>query len=371
MMAAEMRTTAAARCVREGSCPFRILGDMNHPLGVNKTTYSIVDFLEWQRQGSLDLQPFYQRRSVWNPRVKSLLIDSLLRGFPLPLVFLHNRLDISTSKTIRQVVDGQQRLRTILAYIDIHSLGTVDDWDRFTVMRTHNKEFAGLGFQQLPSDVQERILQTPLSVNVLPSDIDDVTVLTIFQRMNSTGFKLNDQEIRNATYFGEFKESSYYLAYSQNQRWQSWGIFSRQDVAQMKEVELAADLMGFLLRGVIARSKTSISNLYKAFDEAFLQREQVEKRFLDAFDFLEQVYGEGESTSGLRRFRSTAWFYSVFAIASGEYGDITPKELVSRLERAEVTLRSDALDDELLKTLRGATADRTSRQARIKFLASV
>lgn len=344
---------------------------MDNPLGVSKTTYSVVDFLEWQRQGSLDLQPFYQRRAVWNPRVKSLLIDSLLRGFPLPLLFLHNRLDISTSKTIRQVVDGQQRLRTILAYIDINSLTDVEDWDRFTVMRTHNREFAGLGFQQLPSDVQGRILQTPLSVNVLPSDIDDVTVLTIFQRMNSTGLKLNDQEIRNATYFGEFKDSSYYLAYSQNQRWQSWGIFSRQDVAQMKEVELTADLMGFLIRGVIARSKASVSGLYKAFDEMFLEREEVEKKFLEIFDFLEGVYGEGESRSGLRRFRSTAWFYSVFAVASGQFGQITPSDMVARLERAEVELRSSTLDDELLKMLRGATADRTSRQARIKFLTSV
>lgn len=45
---------------------------------MEKTTYTIVDFLEWQRQRSLDLQPYYQRRSVWNPRVRSLLIDSLL-----------------------------------------------------------------------------------------------------------------------------------------------------------------------------------------------------------------------------------------------------------------------------------------------------
>lgn len=344
---------------------------MDQPLGVTKTTYSVVDFLEWQRQGSLDLQPFYQRRAVWNPRVKSLLIDSLLRGFPLPLVFLHNRLDVSTSKTIRQVVDGQQRLRTILSYVDIDCLIDVDDWDRFTVLRSHNRDFAGLGFQQLPPDVQGRILQTPLSVNVLPSDVDDVTILTIFQRMNSTGFKLNDQEIRNATYFGEFKDSSYFLAYSQNQRWQKWGIFSRQDVAQMREVELTADLMGFLLKGITARSKAAINALYKAHDSSFDNRTEVEKQFLETFDLLDGVYSEGASRSTLKRFRSTAWFYSVFALASGEYGSFAPQELVSRLEHAELVLRSDSLDDDLAKMLRGATADRASRQARIKFLTSL
>ncbi|WP_176475367.1 DUF262 domain-containing protein [Kocuria sp. WN036] len=344
---------------------------MDQPLGVNKTTYTVVDFLEWQRQGSLDLQPVYQRRAVWNPKVKSLLIDSLLRGFPLPLVFLHNRLDVTTSKTIRQVVDGQQRLRTILSYVDIDSLREVEEWDRFTVMRTHNRDYAGLAFNQLPEDVQGRILQTELSVNVLPSNVDDVTVLSIFQRMNSTGLKLNDQEIRNATYFGEFKDSSYALAYSQNQRWQKWGVFSRQEVAQMKEVELTADLMGFLLRGVTARSKATINALYRDYDEIYPQREEVEQAFTSTFDVLEGVYGEGGSRSNLRRFRSTAWFYSVFAVASGEYGKITSRELVGRLEQVEVALRSDALDEDIAKILRGATADRASRKARIDFLASI
>ncbi|MDV6298131.1 DUF262 domain-containing protein [Dietzia maris] len=343
---------------------------MEEPLSIRKTTYSVVDFLEWQRQGSLDLRPFYQRRSVWNPKVKSLLIDSILRGYPLPLVFLHNRLDISTSKSIRQVVDGQQRLRTILAFVDIDALGEVEDWDRFTVLRTHNPDFAGLAFKQLPDAIQEHILQTSLSVNVLPTDIDDVTVLSIFQRMNSTGYKLNDQEIRNATYFGEFKDSSYRLAYSQNQRWQRWMIFTRQEVAQMKEVELTADLMGFLLRGVAARGKATLDGLYRSYDENFERRDEIESRFLDTFDFLEGVYSEVASRSGLKRFRSTAWFYAVFAVASAGQGTLTPEELVLKLERAEVALRSDELDDNLAKFLRGATADKVSRQTRISFVAA-
>ncbi len=169
------------------------------------------------------------------------------------------------------MVDGQQRLRTILSYIDpdcIHDLD--DDWDRFTVLKSHNKEFAGLAFAQLPDTVQARILETRLSINVLPSDIDDVTVLTIFQRMNSTGLKLNSQEIRNATYFGEFKDSAYRLAYEQNQRWQQWGLFSRQQIAQMKEVEFAADLMGFLIRGVRARTDRAITLLFKEYEDSFL-----------------------------------------------------------------------------------------------------
>lgn len=356
-------------------------------LSVTKTTYTVVDFLEWQRQGSLDLRPFYQRRSVWNPRVKSLLVDSLLRGFPLPLIFLHNRLDVRTSKTVRQVVDGQQRLRTILAYVDIDSLEEIEDWDRFSILRSHNREFAGLAFAQLPPDIQSRILQTPLSVNVLPADIDDVTVLTIFQRMNSTGLKLNDQEIRNATYFGEFKEAAYQLAYEQYQRWISWGVFSLQDTAQMKEVELTSDLMGLMLRGVIARTKSSINGLYKSYDSEFTERPQLETAVRQAFDAMDKVYDKGASRSGIRRFRSTGWFYSVFALitaadqvrldgsarpgVSSPQRPLSPGEVVERLELAERSLRGGGQDDDLLKVLRGATADRRSREIRLEFLRSV
>lgn len=339
-------------------------------LDVHKTTATVVDFLEWQRQGSLDLNPYYQRRSVWNPRVKSLLIDSILRGYPIPLIFLHNRLDVSTSRTVRQVVDGQQRLRTILAYVDPDCLRDLDDdWDRFTVLRSHNKDYSGLSFGQLPEDMQTQILETRLSINVLPSDIDDVTVLTIFQRMNSTGLKLNSQEIRNATYFGEFKDSAYRLAYEQNQRWLQWELFTRQQIAQMKEVEFTADLMGFLISGVRARTDATITSLFREFDDFFPQRGEVEDRFRATFDALEGVYSRGASRSGLRRFRTTAWFYSVFAVAAEL--DARPGELVHALERGELALRElGAEDDELLKVLRGATADRASREARIRFIRS-
>src|SRR5688572_9925288 len=94
-------------------------------LDTTPITYPISDFLAWQRQGLLDLRPPYQRLSVWTKRAKSLLIDSVLRGYPIPLIFLHNTLDLDRAVSVRQVVDGQQRIRTLLAFIDPACL---DDW---------------------------------------------------------------------------------------------------------------------------------------------------------------------------------------------------------------------------------------------------
>lgn len=361
---------------------------METALTVHKTSYPIVDFLEWQRQGGLDLNPPYQRRQVWNTRIKSKLIDSILRGYPLPLIFLHNKLDVRTSKVVRQVVDGQQRLRTILAYLDIKSLRSVDEWDHFNVLRSHNKEYANIAFLDLPDDVQARILQTQLSVNVLPADVDDVTVLQIFQRMNSTGLKLNAQEHRNAGFSGEFKDLTYSLAYSQNQRWLKWGLFDRQKIGQMLEVEFTADLVGLLLRGVLARTKSAIDGLYKEFDDEVPAVATVTSRFDEAFKILDEVFGRGQIDSFLRRFRTTAWAYSCFALVTGADalsldGKDRPKAAVSRpavvgrpeqlhaaLLEADSALRSDRLPTETARVLRGATADRRSREQRIAFLRS-
>lgn len=290
---------------------------MAQPLQIQKTSYLVLDFLEWQRQGSLDLQPFYQRRPVWNPRIKSLLMDSIIRGFPIPLIFLHNRLDVTTSRSVRQVVDGQQRLRTILSFIDPDCIDEPDERDDFRILKAHNKEHAGRTFVELPDEVQTDILQTAISVNVLPPDVADVTILQIFQRMNTTGLKLTEQEIRNGSFFGEFKDLAYTLAYEQNQRWMDWNLFTPQEVAQMQEVEFASDLMGALIRGVSGRSHPQITALYREYDKIFPLQDQVGANFRKGFERLAPLYDERVSPALPKRFRSTSWFYPLFAIVSG------------------------------------------------------
>lgn len=361
---------------------------MGGSLAVEKIAYPIVDFLEWQRNGQLDLNPPYQRRQVWHPRLKSKLIDSLLRGYPIPLIFLHNRLNLETSRNVRQVVDGQQRLRTILSFINADCLGELDEWDTFTVLRSHNADYHGLTFDQFPADVRERLLQAPLSVNVLPGDVDDATVLQIFQRINSTGLKLNAQELRNATWFGEFKDLAYKLAYEQLQRWISWGLFDRQQLGQMLEVEFTSDLAGLLLEGVLPRTKGSLDRIYKTYDSDFDDQAALTARFQETFEVLDHVFRPGAAKAPLRRFRTTTWVYSCFALATAAdrfdlAGNVRkkangtavpieePAHLIQILEKAEVTLRSDEIDPDVAKKLRGATSDRASREARIQFLRSL
>jgi hypothetical protein len=72
-------------------------------------SYSVADFVEWAGNNLLDLSPKFQRRSVWTRAAKSFLIDTVLRGKPMPKVLLTQ--DLVGKRNVRTVVDGQQRIR--------------------------------------------------------------------------------------------------------------------------------------------------------------------------------------------------------------------------------------------------------------------
>ncbi|MFW2566456.1 DUF262 domain-containing protein [Aliarcobacter butzleri] len=79
-------------------------------------TYSINDFLTWKSNKELELSPKFQRNKVWNQSVKSYLIDTILRGMPIPPIFITQKIDLNTQKTLREVIDGQQRLTAITQF---------------------------------------------------------------------------------------------------------------------------------------------------------------------------------------------------------------------------------------------------------------
>jgi len=94
--------------------------------------YRINDISGWHDRRELTLAPEFQRRSVWSPRAKSYLIDSILRGMPLPQFFFREIVHPKDKRTVREVVDGQQRLSAILGFIA----------GEFKILPMHNVDFA-------------------------------------------------------------------------------------------------------------------------------------------------------------------------------------------------------------------------------------
>lgn len=82
--------------------------DMKHEFKEIK----LSDLVEWIETKKIDLNPSYQRNFIWSPKDQSELIDTMLKGFPLPNFFIYIRPDGNF-----EMVDGQQRATTIYSFV--------------------------------------------------------------------------------------------------------------------------------------------------------------------------------------------------------------------------------------------------------------
>jgi hypothetical protein len=290
-----------------------------------RTTYTVSDFLTWYREGSLMLNPNFQRRNVWKPGAKSYLIDTILRGLPIPIILIRElTTDLKTYKPRRDVVDGQQRLRTLISFIAPSSMHDFDlNRDAFVIRPVHNKEYGGKAFHELPEDIRQSILDYQFSVHKFPSDTDDREIVQIFARMNSTGLRLNAQELRNAEFTGAFKTVSLALAAEQLNRWRTWHIFTPDHIARMDEVEFTSELMILIRHGISPKNPTIIDEPYEELEEVdFPDGTEISKRFRAVFTAIDEHLGHDVSVFFGRR----TLFYGLFAaIYDLQYGLVSAR----------------------------------------------
>jgi len=331
-------------------------------------TYSVNDFREWHDRHELELQPKFQRRSVWSDKARSYLMDSIVRGKPIPKIFLRQDIDPKTKKTVREVVDGQQRLRTIFSFLK----------DGFKLSKTHSSDYGGKFYSEMPDSVQTAILKYELSVDLL-LDAPDKEVLDIFARLNSYAVKLNRQELRNASYFGEFKTTVYNLALEYTKFWTQCNIFSDSEILRMDEAELVSDLLIAMLDGI--KGRKVIDAYYKKHDDAISEKNKLVQNFRRTLD---TIGGFSAGTLANTPFASPVMFYSLFCSTYHHlYG--LPKCQLSRkpikepqyakvwsaLEAVDEILKKESPSDAeapFIESIRRHTTDEPVRLLRTEFL---
>ena len=260
--------------------------------------YSINDFREWKEREELRLAPKFQRRAVWSDKARSFLMDTIIRGYPISKIFMRHDINPVTKKSIREIVDGQQRIRTILNYLQ----------DGFKISKIHNGKYGAKYYSQLPTNIQRDILQYEISVDVLLG-AEDVQVLDIFARLNTYTVKLNKQELRNAKYFGLFKKTVYALGYEYVKFLISNNVLTEKEVARMGEAELVSELVIIIIDGLQDRKK--IDEYYSKYDEVFKKRKYILNNFRATLDTIAEVTQHFLSESS---FVKKPLFYSLFGV---------------------------------------------------------
>jgi hypothetical protein len=265
-----------------------------------KAVYTPNDFVLWQENDMFEITPKFQRRPVWRTPARSYFIDTLLRGMTVPPLYFRLTQNKSKTKTIREVVDGQQRVRSVLDFIT----------DEFRLSKTLKAQWAGKRFTQLSEDQQRQILEFSFSTEIFKG-ISDKQILEVFCRLNMNGIALNKQELRNGTYFGLFKTSSFDLALTYLEFWRKHKIFSEQSIARMLEVELTSELLIAGREGMQDKKKT-IDSFYEKWESSYPDQERDEKRFKETLNTISETFTNDELVNS--DFRRAPLFYTLYCV---------------------------------------------------------
>lgn len=245
---------------------------------------------------------------MWTDNAKSYLMDTIIRGKPIPKVFMRQILNTTTKKSVREVVDGQQRLRTIIAYIE----------DGFQINPKHNSEYGGLYFSQLSEKndiIQGTILNYEIAVDLLVN-MPDSEILDVFSRLNAYAVVLNEQERLNADHFGPFKMLSDGLGHKYYEFWVNNRVLTESGALRMGDVALAADLLIATIEGIRGKE---IKKYYDLYEREFVPDIDIlAEQFDQTMAVLAELVSESLRNSEYRR---VSLFYSLFcAVFHGLFG---------------------------------------------------
>ncbi|HCF26968.1 MAG TPA: hypothetical protein DEV81_07105 [Cyanobacteria bacterium UBA11049] len=264
----------------------RILTEMNR-----EKLPSFVEALN--KHGYMDVRPFYQRRSRWDAKMQSRLIESFLINIPVPPIILYEK-DYNSY----EVMDGQQRITAIRDFYENKlKLTGLELWP----------ELEGRTYDTLPAKIRAGIDRRSISSIVLitesTSDPEEALFLKqiAFERLNTGGVDLSRQEVRNCVYYGRFNQLLLELA-SNRIFADAWGIPTNdpEELMQnnlykkMEDAELV--LRFFALRHVddFRKGMEGFLDLYMMNSLKFSDEDIriLEDIFIKTINLAHQIYGE-------------------------------------------------------------------------------
>lgn len=173
----------------------------------NSTKLTVSEFYDNYSLKKYNFDASYQRKSdVWAEDKKSFLIDSILKNYPIPAIFMRPIVD-HNGKTKYDIVDGKQRLQAIISFIEGEIPLTtyfaednfLDEQSRLLAENIAGKKFEDIKDEKASTDYIKQFWTYALQIEYLYEDDLDL-VSSVFDRLNRNGEPLNPQELRNAKY---------------------------------------------------------------------------------------------------------------------------------------------------------------------------
>ncbi len=263
-----------------------------------KKIQEIVNFYE---KDHLNLSPGFQRSSVWSERDRASLIDSILRNYPLPSIFLYARHE--NGIVIYDVIDGKQRIESILMFTGeirgkrfrtksiLPGQESVDwiDWNAIRRKKLH-------------------YLITAYKIQVIEVTGDPADIIDLFVRINSTGKALTGAEKRHARYYhSDFLKRSGRLANRYEDFFRSNKVISPSQIARMKHVELVCELMVAAHKEDVSNKKAALDNIMKSQSICGKELDRTAQAVVTSLNRLKRMFPKLSQT----RFKQLSDFYTL------------------------------------------------------------
>ena len=338
----------------------------------NLTNQDISWFLDLHEKQQLNLDPPYQRRSVWSPRDRRFFVDTILNNYPAPPVFLHKTMD-QLGRSTYHVVDGKQRLQTIIDFVN----------DRFRIP----DDFADINLQRkkwtdLPRETKLAFWNYSLIVEMLP-DVSEAMIRSIFERINRNSRRLTSQELRHAKYEGWF--ISFVETEAARAEWVNFGVVTASRAKRMADVQFISELCAAILtQRVLGFSQNFLDDLYAEYEDTSELGDFQEDAFLLSVEHCKHRISDliGRAPDILQHLRTQSHFYSLWTythFTQRDWDDDSSRTYATFLQAVQDLLAAGpaAADLEVLRlqgvdpqvfdyamNTRGANTDETPRLAR-------
>ena len=253
---------------------------------------SVRELITQYSEGDIE-KPELQRKYVWNKKVASRFIESLLLGLPVPSIFLANI--ESTGK--RLIIDGYQRIRTLHDYIHEGIWRGDDSVFRLVDSTVINKRWRNKTFDELSESDKRRLKNYTIHAIIFEQrrPANDSAMFQIFERINTSGVSLNDQEVRNCVYQGAMNTRLFEL----NQK-KEWRVLFGKKTQDNRMIDLELILRFFAMN----KPEIYLSNEKNFVLKKILNDEMANNRsesdyldricddFVNTIDFIYKYFGE-------------------------------------------------------------------------------
>lgn len=260
---------------------------------IQSNSYKIVELYNKIALGNLITGPYFQRKKFWKKQDKVYFIETILMNYPFPEIYIASqKLDLENLTTTEIVVDGQQRLTTIVDYIK----GTGDFSGKLPIKK----------FSDLDDSTKKDFLNYPVSVKDL-KNLEDHAIKQVFQRINATDYSLNENEKLNATYGGgefayfakqltdldiEVGESLTNVIITNDKRekvfkfFRKYNIFSNNDVNRMFDSQYIMLVSSTILNGSYFGRSSKIIHFLEEYNYRFENYNLVLSSILNSIDII-------------------------------------------------------------------------------------